>query len=1384
MKKILSGAIKLFCLTFALFMAYPAEAYTVYFDNTHTAWPSVSVYCWYDNFHHNAEWPGAPASLYDGTNNIWKYEVNDIYPNVIFTDGNQNDTQQTADLTGNDGHVYTQSGDSGKSLEEYLAGGGSDGTVTVYFDKSTTPGWANICAYCWDNNDRSYKPWAGEEMTLHQGSIYKYTFPEDYNHILFTNGASNGTLQTDDFFVSNGSVYTKDGDSGKNLEDYINGGGGDDPDPDPDPDPETVTVYFDNSASSWSPLKAYCWSADGKSHNKAWPGETLSIIKQDNIYEYTFSKSFINIQFNNGGDSGKTDDLVVVDGHVYTQAGDSGKNLEDYINGGGGDDPDPDPYPQPNSCYWIEPSKPRQDESAVIYFDPSKDGGKLKDVDEIYVHIWLVTNAGDRFNPTWCDNSAKYQMMKEDNGIFSLRLEPSIDGWFGNSADDPAKKIGIIFRDASGNTKQHSDDQYIEITPIGSLVLADKLGEFVSYSDENGTVTVTAENGKLLITPYAPNIVRVLSLFNGWNVVEPRESIAVIAEPNASYTISDRDASLEIKIEDGLTIHVDKENCLVDYHDADNNLLLYENTGMINHKGSQNATFGLQNSDTAFYGGGYDGGNINLIGKTVTMCNTQTGGWNNDLYWNNRPHNINVPFIVSTEGYGLFFDSVHNGSQIKPTSNTVSYSNSASNPVPYYFIGGGDMSAVLENYTALTGRADMPPYWAMGYITSRYGYESRTEAENVITRIKELGIPLDGIVFDLFWQGTSPAGMGNLAWNNSTFPNHQEMMQQFRDKGVHTLCITEPFFTSNCANYNTLKNNGYLADEHVNGMEWLLSEHSGLLDATNPEALAWMNGFYTARTAEGVDGWWLDLGEPERHDLDSHHMGGTYDQIHNEFGNLWVEATYKNLKEKFPDQRHMIMPRAGTAGIQRSGSFPWTGDIQQSWSGLQAQVPALVNASMSGINIGCDTGGFTHLSNTPELYERWFEFACFSPMMRSHGQASCNPEPFRSDWSSVKDHVKKFINYRYSYLPYLYSLYWANSTFGTPMARPANFADANKSTLAGCNDAYLWGQDIFVAPMLKSGSSRSVTFPEGRWYDLNNTNDIYEGGTTVDYSAPMGTLPHFARAGSIIVRYAADSFTSTKDIDHNNIRMDYYFDDAEVSQTSYFYDDDHTTTDPVGKNNYSLYALSSYNMDGNKNFGIRQIGPGIKDQEPKNVILTIHGAPDDFKTLVFRRHDDAPLQNAPAKSLSKVMAKASGIQQMNSVSSLDELQNNEAGTAYYQDGNKIHTRLTISPESRWDVEVNRDGIITGIEAVEAISATMTLSYGSGILSYSAPEGSTDVRIEVFTTSGLQVASFDSLEASGSIRQIPAELNPGAYIGVLSARTATGCPIRTTAKIIR
>lgn len=943
----------------------------------------------------------------------------------------------------------------------------------------------------------------------------------------------------------------------------------------------------------------------------------------------------------------------------------------------------------------------------------------------------------------------------------------------------------FFFRDAADASKVSEDGtddrqwrvdasgDYIVTIDLGkssiSMVPAaerDILGRYTGWRQEGNTVVVSAEHGSLSLTPYNDYVVKVFPLMSGDTTPE-RGSISVSAIPESAFIVSDEAERLVLRTA-ATVVYVDKQSCHVSFADISGKTVLAEKNGLDNSSLPRIATFEGMN-DGAFYGGGYNGRYVNQDGVTLIMNNRQTGGW--DCTWE-APHNICIPFVVSAGGYGLLFDDHYRNARITPSSQGTTYSSNSPTPIAYYYVGSADgsMASVLENYTFLTGRQELPPYWAFGYMTSRYGYHSQSEAESVVASVKNAGLPLDAIVFDLYWQGEGNNGMGNLDWYKPNFPDAPKMMERFSAQGVKTICITEPFFTSDSRNYSVLKEKGYLADEDVSGMGWLGSEKSGLIDSSNPAAMDWMWEFYKQRTTEGVGGWWLDLGEPESHDGDSNHMGGTTDQVHNEFGDLWTSRVYRGFKEDFPQVRPFLMPRAGTAGMQRYSTFPWSGDIMRSYLGLEAQVPALLSSGMSGVAyMGCDVGGFKAdgVGTDANLYLRWVEMATFSPMMRTH--STDRPEPYLPEYAEVFDAVKKHINLRYKYLPYTYTLAWENATKGMPLARPLNFHDqpGSAQSPAGSRDQYLWGRDIMVAPVVTSATTRSVTFPQGEWVDLNDMSKVYAGGTTVEYDAPLEKLPYFGRVGAFIPMFSQDEFTTSSETDNSHITVTYLPQTGNVSASSraavvnrsVMFDDDRSSTSTLENGEYMLTAFEGEDTaDGHI---IRINHSGSYTGMPENRTYT----------FVIPRY---------AKKLTSVVSGTHELVQAASLQALQEAEND----SYFRDAdNTLYIKTSVPTTSGTSIAISSDQN-TSVEEVADAEKQVVFEYSplAGAYTYAVPEGSSDVAISVMGMSGIVVARYDGLKAAPTVSQVAAPIVPsGLYLSRLTATLPSGSAVSRTIK---
>ncbi len=1008
------------------------------------------------------------------------------------------------------------------------------------------------------------------------------------------------------------------------------------------------------------------------------------------------------------------------------------------------------PFKSNCGTLWYRPENASVDDPVTLYYDAAAGNSALKGYGgTVYAHCGVITTDSNsdtdwKHSSGWLDNNPRYAMKRSsiDPDQYTLQITPA--SFFQLEEQEVLTKLAFVMRNADGSTVGRSADG-TDITVLfkngGAATESVPLGRLVSWERDGNTVVIHAENGVLMLTPYNEYVIKVTTRTAGDNRSE-RKSLAVSAIPEVSFTVTDNNDAIVI-VTGGTKVGISRADCRVSFSDASGNIVLSEKTGLDNSSYPRSVTFNGMN-DAAFYGGGYNGQRINHDGQSLVMNNTQTGGWESS--WS-APHNICVPFIVSTNGYGILFDDQYRNARVAPSSTGTSYTTNSPDPIAYFYVGAADgsMASVMENYTFLTGRQELPPYWALGYMTSRYGYRSRSEAENVVKSLKDASLPLDAIVLDLYWQGESNSGMGCLDWYAPNWNNPQEMMGNFKEQGVQTICITEPYFTSASTNYTVLKNLGYFADDDVAGMEWLGVSPVGLIDASNPDAMDWMWQFYKARSEEGVAGWWLDLGEPERHDADSNHAGGTVSQVHNEFGNLWTERVYRGYKEDFPDVRPFIMPRAGSAGMQRFSSFPWTGDINRSWLGLEAQIPALISTGMSGIGyLGSDVGGFTANHTDSNLYLRWIQMAVFSPMMRTH--STYNPEPYLDCYKDILPMVRDYLNLRYSYLPYTYTLAWENATKGTPLARPVNFHDmqALPASPAGCSNQYLWGKDILVAPVVTNANSRSIVFPQGNWVDLNDMNKIYKGGSVVNYDAPLSKLPYFARQGSFITRFSQSNYTTSSEIDNSRITVIYLIDlSADKTARGVFFDDDRNSTNTIDENRILLTHFNGTNTDKGHTIGISHEGAYEGMPQQREYTFVIPNYTKDVKSIY---DNTGKFTQAVSRA---IFDKAAG------------------NTYFISPDHTLFIKKNTPTSKDCTIGISSDSSDAGVSDITLASTVLEYSAKTKLYTYSITAGQT-ASILIYDLMGRQLDRIDNLVIDGTVNQVAApKLGHGVYISVLS-----------------
>lgn len=540
------------------------------------------------------------------------------------------------------------------------------------------------------------------------------------------------------------------------------------------------------------------------------------------------------------------------------------------------------------------------------------------------------------------------------------------------------------------------------------------------------------------------------------------------------------------------------------------------------------------------------------------------------LYQANRK--ISIPVMVSSKGYGLFFPS-GSAAMFSDNENGTFFQIEASQMMEYYFLGGRKLDESISLFRYLTGKAELLPRWAYGYLQSKERYESETEVLEIAEEFKKRQIGLDAIILDwLTWEDNM---WGQKTLDAKRFPNPNEMMDKLHDKNLHLMISIWPNMTAACDNYKEFK------------ARKMIYPGTEIYDALNKDArdLYWKQ-VYEGLYCHGIDGFWCDSSEPftpewtraikpdaadaYRNYIKTATESMPYDEI-NAYGFYHALGIYEGQRntESRPDNakgehRVMNLTRNGYPGSQRLGTVLWSGDIEASFEVLRKQVAEGLNICASGIPYWTlDIGAFFVKKGAPwfwdgkypegleslsyrELYTRWYQYGAFLPIFRSHG-TDCPREPwqFGEPGDMFYDAIIRANELRYRLLPYIYSVAFRVWRDDYTMMRLLAFDYASDSNVINISDQYMFGPSLMICPVLDMmyydensneidvEKKRKVYFPKGNnWVDIRN-NKVYQGGETAMVDADIYSIPVFAKEGSVVPM--AEGLKSTADLDEAKV---------------------------------------------------------------------------------------------------------------------------------------------------------------------------------------------------------------------------------------------------------
>lgn len=495
-------------------------------------------------------------------------------------------------------------------------------------------------------------------------------------------------------------------------------------------------------------------------------------------------------------------------------------------------------------------------------------------------------------------------------------------------------------------------------------------------------------------------------------------------------------------------------------------------------------------------------------GQSIDMWNADGGTASEQTY-------KNIPFYMTNRGYGIFVEDTSDVSFEVASEKVERVQFSAEGEtIVYDVIYGGTPKAVLDGYTALTGRPALMPAWSFGlWLSTSFttNYDEKT-ATSFIQGMADRDIPLSVFHFDCFWM--KGFNWCDFTWDEETFPDPVGMLKRYHDRGLHLCCWINPYIGQASPLFREGMEHGYLLKK-TNGDVWqtdLWQAGMGILDVTNPDARAWYCDHLRKILRMGVDCLKTDFGEriPVR-DI-AYYDGKDPLHMHNYYTFLYNKMVFDLLKEERGEGEAILFARSATAGSQQ---FPvhWGGDNSASYISMAETLRAGLSMSHSGFGFWShDISGFEQTAPA-DVYKRWAAFGLLSSHSRLHGSSSYRV-PWLFDEESC-DVVRKFTRLKCRLMPYLYGAAVEAHEHGTPMMRPMMLEFPDDPACDTLDRQYMMGESLLVAPVFHADSHVDYYLPDGLWTSLLDGRKV-QGGHWQKETHDFLSLPLMVRPGTVL----------------------------------------------------------------------------------------------------------------------------------------------------------------------------------------------------------------------------------------------------------------------------
>ncbi|MEO7988239.1 MAG: glycoside hydrolase family 31 protein [Chryseolinea sp.] len=690
--------------------------------------------------------------------------------------------------------------------------------------------------------------------------------------------------------------------------------------------------------------------------------------------------------------------------------------------------------------------------------------------------------------------------------------------------------------------------------------LSRSLGNLNKWKKETFGISGETTHEKFRILVYNASIIRIsLTRSEAFDDI----SYSVIAKPDGNFAITEKESIIEIRTSKTI-LTIQKSPMRFRFTTLNNKTINEDDVAFgTSWNGEQVTTYKKLQEGERFIGLGEKTGGLDRKGNGYQNWATDSFAYSTGA----DPLYSSMPFYIGLHNglsYGIFFDNTHKSFfNFGASNNRFSSFAADQGEMNYYFFHDSSVAKIIQHYTHLTGRMEMPPLWSIGYQQCRYSYYPDKEVLTLAQTFRDKDIPADVIVFDIHYMEQYKI----FTWSKKDFPDPKGLLDKLKALGFHVVVMCDPGIKEE-KGYNAYEEGvkedvfiKYPDGTNYSGQVWPGWCH--FPDFTNPKTRTWWKEQFKDYVALGVEGYWNDMNEiatwgqmlPENIEMDFDGNKATMRKGRNVYGFQMARSTYEGTKELLKGKRPFNLTRSGFSGVQRYAAV-WTGDNVAYDDHMMLGVRMVNSMGLTGIAFaGYDVGGFVGNADI-NLFTRWISIGSLSPFFRGHSMINSRDSEPWSYGEEAEQISRNYIKFRYQLLPYIYSLFYEASLNGMPVQRSLaiDYTHDPKIYDGQFFNQYLLGPSILVAPVESNKEFVKVYFPEGDWYYLY-TGKIYAGNTEVILECPLNKLPVFVKAGAILPMQPSKS--NTKEITTTTILHVY------VGSNSSFmhYEDDGATFD-------------------------------------------------------------------------------------------------------------------------------------------------------------------------------------------------------------------------------